>query len=106
LESAAKLSEILPSDRERLIRDAKAFLAQWGAEAARLGWTTEDVFGLHAAAPNARFDCMGLVPLLNGREVTSIAADKATIATASGATITYCRHRPYDGAVAAWELLH
>jgi hypothetical protein len=84
---------VLPLDRPTLIRDAKTFLARWGAEAARLGWTAEDLFGLHATRPTSRYDVMGLVPLLCGREVTSITADRATIRTPSGGTVTYYRDR-------------
>jgi hypothetical protein len=96
---------MLPLDRLRLVEDARRFLAEWGVKAARLDWTTEDVFGLHAAAPNARFDCMGLVPLLHGRKVVSLAADRATIRTPSGGTLTYYRDRPHVDAVAAWRLV-
>jgi hypothetical protein len=48
---------------------------------------------------------MGLVPLLNGRKVVSLAADRATIRTPSGGTLTYRRDRPHKDAVAAWRLL-
>jgi hypothetical protein len=36
---------------------------------------------------------MGLVPLLCGREVISIKADRATIGTPSGGALTYYRQR-------------
>jgi hypothetical protein len=81
------------------------FLAEWGREAARLGWTEEDVFGLHPLAPNARYDCMGLVPMLHGRKVVSLVADRATISTPSGGTLTYYRQRPHPNAVSAWQLI-
>jgi hypothetical protein len=86
------------------VQGAKAFLAEWGRKASRLGWTT-DVFGLHPLAPNARYDAIGLVPLLHGRRVISIAADRATIGTLSGGWFTYYRHRLHKDAVAAWQLL-
>jgi hypothetical protein len=105
LEASTSIAGMEPLDRLRLIRDAKAFLAAWGREAARLGWTAEDVFGLHPAAPNGRYDAMGLVPLLDGRKVASISADRATIGTPRGGTLTYYRNRLHKDAVAVWELL-
>jgi hypothetical protein len=105
LESSAAIAGILPLDRLRLVRDARAFLDEWGVEAARLGWTAEDLFGLHPAAPEARYDATGLVPLLPNRRVVSISADRATIRTPSGGSLTYYRQRSHKGAVAAWELL-
>jgi hypothetical protein len=105
LEASAKLAGMVPLERLRLVEDARRFLADWGTKAAQLGWTTEDVFGLHRLAPNARYDAMGLVPLLHGRKVVSIAANRATIRTPSGGTLTYYRHPPHNDAVAAWELL-
>ena len=87
-----------------LIDDGGRFLDQWGAEAARLGWSALDVFGVHPVAPNARYDAMGLVLLINGGEVISIKSDRATIrARGSGSLLTYLR-RPSAGGVALWEL--
>jgi hypothetical protein len=63
------------------------------------------LFGLHPAAPIGRYDAMGLVPLLNGRNVISIAPDRATIAARSGGTLTYYRNRLQKDAVAVWQLL-
>jgi hypothetical protein len=77
------------------------FLDRWAAEAIRLGWTAEDVFGVHPAAPGARYDCAGLVPLIGGGEVVSIAADRATIRMPTGGELVYLR-RPRPGAVALW----
>ena len=105
LEAATSIAGMMPLDRLRLVRDAKAFLRDWGREAARLAWTEEDLFGLHPAAPNGRYDAMGLVPLLNGRNVISIAPDRATIAARSGGTLTYYRNRLQKDAVAVWQLL-
>jgi hypothetical protein len=49
-----------------LVDDAEVFLARWGEAAHLLGWTALDLFGVHPAAPAARFDVMGLLPLLRG----------------------------------------
>ncbi|MGJ4855478.1 hypothetical protein ACN6KF_001424 [Labrys sp. La1] len=61
-----------PKRWERAKLDAIEFLADWGHEAAELGWTAEDLFSLHAVAPLTRYDVMGLVWLLNGKEVSAI----------------------------------
>jgi hypothetical protein len=62
----------------------------------------------YPAAPDARYDAMGLLVLLYGRRVRlnrGIAVDRATIRTPSGGSLTYYRHRPNRDAVAAWALL-
>jgi hypothetical protein len=71
--------------------DAAAFLKCWGKTAHLLGWTTLDLFGVHPVAPAARFDVMGLIPVLNGGRVNSLTKDGATIKATSGATLTYRR---------------
>src|SRR5262245_31675762 len=35
------------------IEDSRRFLAQWGEQAERLGWTVRELFGLHEIPPNA-----------------------------------------------------
>jgi hypothetical protein len=82
-------------DWQYAFEDARYFLAQWGSEAERLGWTANDLFGLppipEKPAPNyrrlARFDQVGLVWLLHGRKVVALSADRAVIATPSEASI-------------------
>jgi hypothetical protein len=41
-------------------KDAVAFLEEWGEAAARFGWSPEELFGLDAAAPLARYIGWGL----------------------------------------------
>jgi hypothetical protein len=90
----------------QFVRDARRFLAEWGAEAARLGWSAEDVFGVHPLATETRYDVMGIVPLIRGNEVVAISEQRATIRTPGGGRMTYYRNRPSSGgAVAIWELL-
>jgi hypothetical protein len=87
-----------------LIDDGGRFLDRWGAEAARLGWSAEDVFGVHPIAPGARYDAAGLVLLIDGGEVTDIDTRSASIRTkSSGATLVYLR-TPRDGSIALWEM--
>ncbi|MCW5713446.1 MAG: hypothetical protein KIT43_02865 [Bauldia sp.] len=64
-----------------------------------LGWTTEDLFGVHPVAPAARYDCMGLVPLIGGGEVIDMLVDRATIRMPSGNCLVYYLRRPNPDAV-------
>ncbi|MDZ5448628.1 hypothetical protein [Labrys sp. ZIDIC5] len=61
-----------PRRWEQAKRDAIEFLSDWGDQAAELGWTAAELFGLHPVAPLTRYDVMGLVWLLNGKEVSAI----------------------------------
>ena len=87
-----------------LQEDALHFLKNWAAQAHALGWETIDIFGVHGAAPHARLDGMGLVPLLNGRPVAAITADSAIISSQAGHTHVFhkprCRPR---GCVPLWD---
>lgn len=92
-------------DRWRqLIDDGGRFLDQWANQAAALGWTAVDVFGLHRDAPAARLDGIGLVALIRGGEIVAIDSDHATIRMPSGNCLTYYLRRPRPDAVAAWDL--
>ena len=88
-----------------LREDALRFIQEWAGQARRLGWEVADLFGVHPTKPRARFDCMGLVPLLKGRPVLAITDDSAAIRSVSGGTLTFRG----GGAVAVarclvWEL--
>jgi len=87
-----------------LIEDGTAFLANWGSQASGLGWTALDVFGVHPIAPAARYDCMGLVPLIRGDEVVVVNERCATTRSRGGGLLKYLR-RPRTGAVLVWELM-
>lgn len=86
---------------QRCLADAQRFLANWGDQAATLGWTVRELFGLHPVperpAPAycrlARYDCTGLLWLLQGRAVIALSDTTATIRTPSGGTVTYRKHR-------------
>jgi hypothetical protein len=77
----------------RLARAAGTFLACWGTIAVRLEWNTLDVFGCHPAVPAARFDCMGLVLLLERCEVAAIDRDDADLLTVTSTRQRF-RRRP------------
>jgi hypothetical protein len=49
---------IEPGRWQQAVEDGKRFLAQWGEQAAALGWTTQDLFGLHTV-PDARRQATG-----------------------------------------------
>lgn len=89
---------------DRLVRAAGKFLAHWRADAARLGWSTLEIFGAHEQAPAARFDCMGLALLLDRGEVVSIDRDGADIMTVSGSRQRFRRRPLPAGTVPLWEL--
>jgi hypothetical protein len=85
------------ADWQRAIDDSRKFLASWGEQAEALGWTAQELFGLHPvpAKPHpsfqrlARYDSTGLVWLLHGRPVVGMTADSAVIRTVSGGTVVY-----------------
>ena len=64
---------------ETLKTDAVGFLERWGAQAARLGWATLDVFGVNAVRPFERLDAAGLIRLLDGRSILALTASEAVI---------------------------
>ena len=95
-----------PEEWTVMREDAYRFLSGWAAEAHRLGWTSLDLFSIHHTHPLVRLDCMGLVPLLRGREVAALSEDQAAIKTTGDRTLTYRRKnglRP-DEACLLWEL--
>jgi hypothetical protein len=90
-------------DRWRqLMNDAGRFLDRWGAEAERLGWSAIDVFGYHANRSPDAPTTAGLVPLIMGGTVVSIAHDRATIRMSDGGSVVYLR-RPLAGLSSNWE---
>ena len=105
LDLAAPPAGFTPALWQQVVEDGARFLDRWGSEAAELGWSALDVFGVHPVVPTSRFDAMGLVPLIRGGEVVAIAAERATICTPHGGQLTYLR-RPRPGAVAFWDLAY
>jgi hypothetical protein len=92
---------LVPVDRwQQCVADAQRFLARWGDQAEALGWTARDLFGLHRIPDKphpsyrrlSRYDCTGLVWLLQGRSVVVLTADSAAIMNATGAITTYRKH--------------
>jgi hypothetical protein len=86
-----------------MLSDAESFLGRWGDTAHQLGWTALDLFGVHPIAPAARFDIMGLLPLLHGGAVIALTEDAAAIRRPSNAILTY-RRGDQAGAVCITEV--
>ncbi len=85
--------------------DAYRLLRDNAAQAHELGWTGLDLFGVHRERPWVRFDCMGLVPLLNGAKVVALSDTEAVIEKPSGARLTFRRHGQVpDEVCPVWEL--
>jgi hypothetical protein len=86
-----------PDRWQRAVEDGRRFLAQWGEQAAALGWTAKDLFGLFPVPEKphptfnrlSRYDETGLCWLLEGRTVVALSSDTAVIRTATGATLKY-----------------
>jgi hypothetical protein len=87
----------------QLIADARNFFDRWSQHADLLGWTDEDLVGVHPAAPMARYDAMGLLLLMRGGEVTHLRQDSAVIRALSGVSLVY-RKAPHSAAVPVWQL--
>ena len=88
---------------DQILSDAEQFVEDWGEKAAALEWRFLDVFGVHVRAPAARYDGMGLVPLIRGGEIVALDGHRATIRMPTGSELTYLK-RPKQDAVAIWEL--
>src|SRR5262249_29123795 len=97
-----------PARWQQAIEDGRRFLSQWGKQAERLGWTSRDLFGLHAVPANphasynrlSRYDCVGLVWLLEGKPVVALTETTASIRHPSGSVTTYRRlNKPALGPV-------
>ena len=104
-----RLQRMLPPkgfamDRWALIcMDCSRLLEHHGADLLRLGWTTEDAFGVHPHAPAAAVRCYGFGLLLNGGEVIEMTERHARAKLPSGAVQTFVRTAKM-GAVPVWTL--
>jgi hypothetical protein len=84
--------------------DGEAFARCWAAEAAALGWSDLDIFGVHPSSPAGRVGCWGVALLIQGGEVDVLTSDTASIRRRSGARLTW---RRFDNLqrVPIWQLL-
>ena len=89
-----------PDRWQQCVEDAQRFLATWGDKAEALGWTADELFGLHTPPKHphpsysrlSRYDCTGLIWSLEGRRVVALSSDTAAVETGSG-TLTYRKAR-------------
>jgi hypothetical protein len=97
----ARCPDHVPPGRwEKAVADGRRFLATWGSQAEAMGWTAADLFGLHTppAKPHpsynrlSRYDCSGLVWLLQGRPVVALTETTASIRNPTGTITTYRRY--------------
>ena len=92
---------LVPVERWRqCVEDGKRFLAAWGSQAEALGWTTADLFGLHTPPERphpsyrrlSRYDCTGLIWLLEGRPVVALTESTAAIENPTVNITVYRKH--------------
>lgn len=85
---------------QRAVTDARVFLSQWGEQADRLGWTSDELLGL-APVPErpaanydrlGRHDRKGLIWSLRGLTVIALSADTAAIRMPKGNELRFYRH--------------
>jgi hypothetical protein len=84
---------------QQAIVDGETFLHVWGGQAAALGWTETDLFGLHRIPERphpryrrlSRYDQAGLIWLLQGRIVVALTASSAAIQNPTGNITTYSK---------------
>jgi len=109
-EGFATLSSMPPpvgfsSERwQRVINGAGIFVDQWAAEAAACGWSDLDVFGCNPDRPDARFDAMGLLLLLDRVEVVGIDKEGADLITETGRPQRFRRRALPPDTVPLWGL--
>ena len=83
----------------RAVADGQVFLGRWAEQAAALGWTQCDLFGLHPVPKHphpsyrqlSRYDKTGLVWLLRGRPVIAMTVLSAAIQCQSGSVLMFYR---------------
>ncbi len=98
------------SNWDKVLIAGEAFLAQWGDNAHKLGWTDEDLFGVSVKGGYARLDCRGLVLAIADARVTALTAETAVLqclnpsGEPTGSILKYYRKPDMSQAVPAWEL--
>ncbi len=102
--------EGIPPVRWRhIIHAAGVFADRWAKQAAALGWSAAELFGVHSSGSLKRYDSMGLVVGMTGQgiELQSIAENEAIfLAGPSRARQRWHRRLSnLDDVVPAWELV-
>jgi hypothetical protein len=95
-----------PERWARIIDAAGVFIDRWAIKAAECGWSDLDVFGCDDAAPDKRFDCMGLVLLLERMHVVAIDAAGADLRSLIGDVPQRYRRKALPAhTVRLWDLV-
>ena len=88
-----------------IVETARRLACQWYTQARRMGWRDLDLFGLHPAAPRARYEARGLFfTVVTADRITALTDRAAAIQKASGSIVRFYRPGHDNGAVLAWEL--
>jgi hypothetical protein len=97
----SRCPDLVPAERwQQAVADGQRFLARWDKQAHALGWTAKDLFSLYPMSAHAkpsfnrlaRYDEIGLIWLLDGREVVVLTDATAAIKNAIGNVTIYRRH--------------
>ena len=98
-------SAFSPERWARIVDAAGAFLDVWAAKAIACGWTDLDVFGCDPDRPDARFDAMGLVLLLDRCDIVGLDEHGADLVFPPGGARQRYRRRPLaEHTISLWQL--
>ena len=92
---------VAPSRWQQCIEDAERFIAQWGAQAEALEWSSGDLFALHAPPEQphpsyqrlSRYDATGLIWILEGHRVVALSSNTAVVAGHTGSILKHYKIR-------------
>ena len=94
-----------PERWQRIVDAAGTFLDHWAVRAIACGWSDLDVFGCDPDKADRRFDCMGLLLLLDRCEIVGIDEHGADLIAIPGEAQLRYRRRPLPlGTVSLWQL--
>jgi hypothetical protein len=94
-----------PERWQRIVDAAGIFIDRWAADAIKCGWSDLDLFGVNPVRPDARFDAMGLLLMLDRCEVVAIDDEGADLVTVTGARQRYRRRALPLDTVTLWDLM-
>jgi len=90
---------------QRIVDGAGRFMDRWAVKAAECGWSDLNVFGANPDQPDRRFDCMGLLLLLDRCEIVGVDESGADLVAAPGGAEQRYRRRPLPAHTKPlWEL--
>jgi hypothetical protein len=106
IQEMAPVRDWPPPAWDRLRAALPAFMRTWAPRAARLGWSSAELFAAHQVAPYARLDCQGLAVSLHQCSVHSLSERDAIVTlTGSASRLNHRRGRPAtssESAVPIW----